>query len=84
MGRVASHDGGLACSVAAFLIPLSGHQALHPPARYAAWGWVLQFGFFVPLALRRRYPCAVFAVVAAAAFVQWAWTCCCRRWTSRC
>jgi signal transduction histidine kinase len=58
--------------VAAFLIPLSGHQALHPPARYAAWGWVLQFAFFLPLALRRRFPSAVFAAAAGAAFAQWA------------
>jgi len=58
--------------VAAFLIPLSGHQAFHPPARYPVWGWVLQFAFFLPLALRRRFPSAVFAVAAAAAFAQWA------------
>lgn len=58
--------------VAAFLVPLSGHQALHPPVRYAAWGWVLQFAFFLPLALRRRFPSVVFAVAAGAAFAQWA------------
>ena len=56
--------------VAAVLVPLSGHQALHP-VRHAVLGWVLQFAFFVPLALRRRFPSAVFAIVAGAALVQW-------------
>ncbi|MEY9926132.1 signal transduction histidine kinase [Catenulispora sp. GP43] len=58
--------------VAAILAPLSGRLYLHP-ARHAVASWVLLVAFFVPLALRRRFPCTVFAVVAAAAFGQWAW-----------
>jgi signal transduction histidine kinase len=58
-------------SVAAILVPLSGHLYLHPP-HHALGGWFLLFGFFAPLALRRRFPCSVFAFVAAAAFGQWA------------
>lgn len=56
--------------VAAFLVPLSWHQALHP-AEHVVLGWVLQFAFVIPLALRRRFPCTVFAALAAAAFGQW-------------
>jgi signal transduction histidine kinase len=33
--------------------------------------WVLQVSLLVPLAWRRRYPSAVFAVVCAVALVQW-------------
>ena len=57
--------------VAAILAPLSGRLYLHP-AHHVVWGWVLLYGFFAPLALRRRYPSGVFALVAAFAFAQWA------------
>ncbi|WP_194917037.1 sensor histidine kinase [Catenulispora rubra] len=58
-------------SVAAVLVPFSGHLYLRP-AHQPVLGWILMFGFFLPLALRRRYPTGVFAVVAAFAFGQWA------------
>ena len=58
--------------VAAILAPLGGHLYLNPPP-HAIAGWILLLGFFAPLALRRRFPCTVFAVVAAVAFGQWLW-----------
>lgn len=56
--------------VAALLVPFSAHLYLHP-ADDAAGGWALLLGFLLPLTLRRRFPCTVFAVVAAVAFGQW-------------
>jgi len=35
-------------------------------------GWALQVGLIVPLVWRRRYPVAVFAIIALVALVQWA------------
>lgn len=53
------------------LLVLSGpHLAVHPTDPPAV-GWLLQSAMFVPLVWRRRAPVAVFAVIAAAAFVQW-------------
>lgn len=37
----------------------------------SVWVWVLDQALVLPLALRRRYPTAVFAVVAVLASVQW-------------
>ena len=35
-------------------------------------GWALQVALIVPLVWRRRYPVAVFAIIALVALVQWA------------
>jgi signal transduction histidine kinase len=56
--------------VAAILAPFSAHLYLRPEHNQAA-AWALLLGFFLPLVLRRRFPCTVFAVVAAVAFGQW-------------
>lgn len=71
--RAAAHPTAVdSLFAAAILLPLSGHEYLHRSDN-AAGGWFLIFGFFVPLALRRRFPCSVFAFVAAVAFGQWLW-----------
>ena len=41
------------------------------PARHPWWAWLLAQALVLPLLGRRRHPTGVFAVLAAAAFVQW-------------
>jgi signal transduction histidine kinase len=59
---------------AAFVLVLlllgSPHLVKDPPAR-PVFAWTLQIALYVPLIWRRRVPLAVFAAVAAVAFVQW-------------
>ena len=60
-------DALLALAVFALAVPAVVH--LDPRARAVAWA--LTAALVVPLAWRRRAPVVVFAVVAAAALVQW-------------
>lgn len=56
--------------VAAMFVPAGTHVYVHSGALAIA-AWALLFGMFLPLILRRRYPVAVFAVVALCGLVQY-------------
>lgn len=56
--------------VAAMLMPAGTHVYLHSGVQAVA-AWSLLFAMFLPLVLRRRYPAAVFAIVAVCGLVQY-------------
>lgn len=56
--------------VAAMLVPAGTHVYIHSGAKAIA-AWSLLFGMFLPLVLRRRYPCTVFAIVALCGLIQY-------------
>jgi signal transduction histidine kinase len=55
---------------AALFVPAGTHVYIHSGPR-AIGAWLLLLGMVLPLAVRRRYPVAVFAVIALCGLVQW-------------
>jgi signal transduction histidine kinase len=60
-------DALVAAAVQVVGLPATIHAAPTEP-----WVWVLDAALVLPLVWRRRYPVAVFAVLATVALVQWA------------